>query len=86
MSTVNHVERRPSFERTSLPGIVPSPFGPIAVMDPALPESFMFTRMVVTFSGMRSPSFARSSSAVKATGPQSWYGEIVSCGSSTETR
>ena len=82
--TVNQVERRPRAERTFADSMVDSPSAPIAVTDATRPEAFG----VVCTSSSRPGLFSAFATfaAGSAIGPQSWYGEIESYGSGTETR
>ena len=70
--------------RTSPAGTVTSPFVPTAVTLVARSDEFTFVRMSTSLPGTFSLAF--SIAAVNASGPQSWWGEIESYGSGTETR
>ena len=82
--TVNHVERSPSASLSFDPGTVSSPRVAVTVTEPTRPDAFAVGARSSTAPGAFSsaPSFT----PVNATGPQSWYGEIVSYGSATGTR
>ena len=84
--TVNHVERRPSADRTVAAGT--------SVWSPAVSTSDSVCTRPEELSDVRASAAARigtcsalaSAAAVNGYGPQLWYGEIVSYGSGTETR
>src|SRR5581483_288899 len=82
---VNHVERNPSAVRNWLPVNV-------AWLSPAEVTTTFVTRpdgptvAASELIGAGSFSVSATCAASSRTGPQSWYGERVSYGSSTETR
>src|SRR5437879_7326453 len=82
--TLNQVERRPSAFLRAAPSTGRSPSAVTAVRVVTRPDGFTAVRTSVTAPPRCSvrPSFA----PVNGTGPQLWYGEMVSYGSGTETR
>src|SRR5580765_8465342 len=82
---VNHVERRSRAVRTCGPvNVEASPSPPTTVTVCARPDGLGETSM--SASGGAILSLLATAEAGNRTGPQSWYGEVVSYGSLTETR
>ena len=97
---VNHVERRPSSERSVAPVIVFAAGGPERVAVATRLELFraVTTKSTIEF-GARLPRARLSAAAVQtqsrpalgqslsaSVGPQLWWGEMLSCASGTLTR
>ena len=83
--TVNHVDRSSSSARNCAPVTVAwTPPAPTAVTRVARPDGAVDRRQVGERAGQL--QLRRDLGAVDSTGPQSWYGEMLSYGSATETR
>src|SRR5439155_17222618 len=82
--TVNHVERRPIAERSVGAVTVSGASGVISVSRLTRPAAFLV--VVASVIGPLTLSALLIVCAVTGTGPQLWYGEIVSYGSGTEIR
>ncbi len=82
--TRNHVERSPSFVRTTSPGTTTSPFVLVRMRSSTRSEGLSVTRTSSSLPGTLNVEV--SFAAVNANGPQVWCGEAVSYGSGTPTR
>ena len=84
LKLVIQVERSPRPERSCPPVTVRSPTVVLTTAEPTRPDAAFTSLIPVT--GVPSFSPFRATTSVTVTGPQLWTGEIVLCGSSTETR
>src|SRR5256885_1533088 len=84
MPTSNHVERRPSALRNFVPRTGTSCVW--ATRSTVATRPVASRRVLMSVSGAGSFSALTTVFPVTGTGPQLWYGEIVSYGSGTDTR